>query len=203
VEKNWRRKRGTNSPICQFLSFRIFLSSSCSFVRPVSGDPEDLWDFGTVRHVGRQATVGRHIQVSGPPLTWEHHHGYTPSDGSSSDGRSSSSGSSQKSTSSSITTKGDLPPLPASPTKRHDEQATVRNAHTNGVDEDPARQRTPRREPSEDADDEYEYPDPYTVSAGAPQRQYSSRTHLEEELPDTTMLDSVVLPAIASVRFLL
>ncbi|EEB94488.1 hypothetical protein MPER_06688 [Moniliophthora perniciosa FA553] len=39
-----------------------------------SSDPEDLWDFGTVRHVSRPGTVGRKetpIQVSGPPLTWE------------------------------------------------------------------------------------------------------------------------------------
>lgn len=38
---------------------------------PASGDPEDLWDFGTVRHASRPGTIGRAqqnpIQVSGPP----------------------------------------------------------------------------------------------------------------------------------------
>lgn len=78
-----------------------------------------------------------------------------------------------------MTAKGDLPPLPsASPTtpKKYDQQATIRNG---GL----------ARESSDEYDDDYE---DHVVTQTVP---------VDDELPDTTMLDSVVLPAIASVCF--
>ena len=100
----------------------------------------------------------------------------------------------------SVSTKGDvLPPIPTrvSPTTpssgRFDAQATVRNAmvaesnHTlegSGSDE------------YEDYDDDL---DPYPAMSP----QHDNNKHLQDEIhvPDITMLDSVVLPAIASVSF--
>ena len=162
-------------------------------------DPEDLWDFGTVRHT---ATVGRAAQnpiaVSGPPLTWENN-GTTRSDGSSNSGGSSYSGSgrrgpSDSSTASTVTAKGELPPIPSqgppTPSKRtgsYDRQGTIRLAN-NSATSNNSNNSGLAREPSDE--DDYE---------GA----YAVRNHLggdvDDDLPDTTMLDSVVLPAIASV----
>ncbi|KAI0691984.1 kinase-like domain-containing protein [Cytidiella melzeri] len=147
------------------------------------GDPDDLWDFGTVRH----PTVGRakqsSITVSGPPLTWENN-GTTRSDGSSSSGRHSFNHKDRLEVASytdSASSKRDLPPLPPSnPTtpKKFDNQGTIR-------------QGTKPRESSDDYDDDYE-----------DHEEIQTRTHAgngDDELPDTTMLDSVVLPAIASL----
>ncbi|KAJ7459061.1 kinase-like domain-containing protein [Mycena galericulata] len=164
---------------------------------PASGDPEDLWDFGTVRHA---ATVGRsqnQIQVSGPPLTWENN-GTRRSDGSS-----GSSGS-YISTNSSITVKGDLPPLPPSPavSRRVDQQATVRH-----MPEPAAGSRNShhsvQREPSDEYEDD-DYDDQYSdyTARGESAAQLSEKlghVQLQDDLPDTTMLDSVILPAIASL----
>ncbi|TBU62536.1 Pkinase-domain-containing protein [Dichomitus squalens] len=170
-------------------------------------DPEDLWDFGTVRHAG---TVGRAapnpVQVSGPPLTWENN-GTTRtggSDDSSHSGGSSYSGSgrrgpSDSSVATTVNAKGDLPPIPGpgpatgppTPSKRsgsyNNDQATIRHGNSsNNVGL--GAPRTSRREPSDE--DDYE---------GA----YAVRNHIggdvDDDLPDTTMLDSVVLPAIASL----
>lgn len=59
---------------------------------------------------------------------------------------------------------------------------------------------TPRsiqREPS----DEYEdYDDQYLDTFPAQEDVLQHKPEIEDDLPDTTMLDSVVLPAIASVR---
>ncbi|KAI0785412.1 kinase-like domain-containing protein [Irpex lacteus] len=128
-----------------------------------SGDTEDLWDFGTVRH----PTVGRAkqstIQVSGPPLTWENN-GTTRSDGSSSSGRHSFTHKDRVQAAGytdSASSRRDLPPLPPSaPTTREN-----------------------------DYDDDYE--DQEIIRAQA--------ANGEDDLSDTTMLDSVVLPAIASL----
>ncbi|KAJ7492281.1 kinase-like domain-containing protein [Mycena latifolia] len=165
---------------------------------PASGDPEDLWDFGTVRHA---ATVGRsqnQVHVSGPPLTWENN-GTRRSDGSS-----DSSGS-YISTNSSITVKGDLPPLPPSPavsSRRSDHQATVRHMPPdNGGSR--IGNHAVQREPSDEYDDDYDdqYSDTYTTRAGSTTQLSEKMSHvqLEDDLPDTTMLDSVILPAIASL----
>ena len=154
------------------------------YIYSASGDPEDLWDFGTVRHVG---TVGRakqsQVQVSGPPLTWENN-GSVRSDGSSSSGRHSFNHKQRLQSPSytgSVTAKGDLPPLPGSPStpKKHDFQGTVRQSG-NGLS----------REPSEEYDDDFEDEDDI----------HNAPPPSDDDLPDTTMLDSVVLPAIASVR---
>ncbi|KAJ3933022.1 MAG: kinase-like domain-containing protein [Lentinula lateritia] len=206
---------------------------------PASGDPEDLWDFGTVRHVNDRGTVGRShnpVQVSGPPLTWENNgtHSY---DSSSSSGGSSfrrdssySHKSNASSHGSSVTmtpnNKGDLPPLPSSAKKSgssgsgsrySDQQATVRHmppaagATTTAA----AVASTPRsgnsrvvhREASDEYDDDFTYEDDEGYAGGYRQsdeilEEKISRTHLtddEVEVPDTTMLDSVILPAIASL----
>lgn len=120
------------------------------------------------------------MQVSGPPLTWENNG--THRTGSSSS--SSVSGYSRKDTSSlasSITAKGELPPLPPSApaTPQKLDQSTIRHG-ASGLS----------REPSDEYDDDYE---DQVVDARAHQGPG------DDELPDTTMLDSVVLPAIASV----
>ena len=79
-----------------------------------------------------------------------------------------------------------LPPLPTTPSKRgggsgrtgsYDQQATIRHGNNTAV----------AREPSDEDD--------YEGAYGAP----NHRGDVDDELPDTTMLDSVVLPAIASV----
>lgn len=147
-----------------------------------ANDPEDLWDFGTVRH---PATVGRakqsSITVSGPPLTWENN-GTTRSDGSSSSGHHSFNHNEREPetlySTESNSSKGDLPPLPATP-KKFDAQGTVRQANNKLS-----------KELSDEYDDDFEDQD-LDVQNRRPQG--------EDDLPDTTMLDSVVLPAIASV----
>ncbi|PSR72554.1 hypothetical protein PHLCEN_2v11547 [Hermanssonia centrifuga] len=154
-----------------------------------SGDPEDLWDFGTVRNA---STVGRSkanpVQVSGPPLTWEMN-GTTRSDGSSSSGSHSFGGHSftrrDLSGTSSLTAKGDLPPLPpsapATPKKLNDQ--TIRQA-VNGFNS---------MEHADEYDEDFEDQD---IQVRARQAVV-----VDDDLPepDTTMLDSVVLPAIASL----
>ncbi|THH23235.1 hypothetical protein EUX98_g7942 [Antrodiella citrinella] len=159
---------------------------------PTAGEPEDLWDFGTVRNA---ATVGRGhanpVQVSGPPLTWENN-GTTRSDGSGGSGNSvysrrDASHISGSSIASSVTAKAELPPIPqasapGTPTPKkfnQDQQATIR---TGGLS----------REPSDEYDDDFEDP------VADPRAQIVA---VDDELPDTTMLDSVVLPAIASRAF--
>ncbi|KAH7875581.1 kinase-like domain-containing protein [Lentinula edodes] len=183
---------------------------------PASGDPEDLWDFGTVRHVNDRGTVGRShnpVQVSGPPLTWENNgtHSY---DSSSSSGGSSfrrDSSYSHKSNASSHGSSVTMTP------NNKDQQATVRHmppaagATTTAA----AVASTPRsgnsrvvhREASDEYDDDFTYEDDEGYAGGYRQsdeilEEKISRTHLtddEVEVPDTTMLDSVILPAIASL----
>lgn len=168
-------------------------TSHPSRYRPASGDPEDLWDFGTVRHAGR--TVGRannSIKVSGPPLTWE-------MNGSGRADTSTSSISTKRTSSSS--TKGDLPPLPSSSPKSARppsvyEQATVRHMPSGGpssVNGQEAHERSPSDE--DKYEDQYDTTYPRGASIVGGKRSVED----DDELPDTTMLDSVILPAIASV----
>ncbi|KIJ66445.1 hypothetical protein HYDPIDRAFT_174534 [Hydnomerulius pinastri MD-312] len=162
---------------------------------PASGDPEDLWDFGTVRHAGRPGTVGRahnSIKVSGPPLTWEMN-GSTRSD-------ISTSSIATKRTSGSSITKTELPPLPSSPQSSRTpsvyEQATVRHMPSGG----PIPSKTQgahEREPSDEDDYDDQYVDTYPRGASIVQAKHEPED--DEDLPDTTMLDSVILPAIASL----
>jgi serine/threonine-protein kinase 24/25/MST4 len=125
------------------------------------------------------------VQVSGPPLTWENT-GSTRSDGSSASGKHSFNHKQRLQAAahvSSGSSKGDLPSLPQSnqtTPKKYDSQGTVRQAgNGNGLS----------REPSDEYDDDYDDDD---IHDGPPPS--------DDDLPDTTMLDSVVLPAIASVR---
>jgi serine/threonine-protein kinase 24/25/MST4 len=166
----------------------LLLLHRSSSLRSAATDPEDLWDFGTVRTVARPGTIGRAsgVQTSGPPLTWDYN-STTRSRASSGSGASIASANGSRrdpsaetdtTVASSITAKPDRLPALAdrSTPRKHDQQATVRHGvvgsnEGNGV----------RREPSDEYDD--------------------LEDHLpEDDLPDTTMLDSVVLPAIASVR---
>ncbi|KAH7886245.1 kinase-like domain-containing protein [Phlebopus sp. FC_14] len=159
---------------------------------PASGDPEDLWDFGTVRHTGRPGTVGRatnSITVSGPPLTWEMN---------SSSSTAAVNPSVTKRTSGSTSTKTELPPLPASPQSSRSvggyEQATVRHMPSGGLNAND-KKTSHEREPSDEDDYDDQYVDTYPRGATAIEK----RDPEEDELPDTSMLDSVILPAIASL----
>ncbi|KAJ8084896.1 hypothetical protein PM082_003673 [Marasmius tenuissimus] len=168
---------------------------------PGGTDPEDLWDFGTVRHASRPATIGR-AQVSGPPLTWEND-GNHRADASHSSG--SSSIRSRASASSSITAKGDLPPLPSEARgSKMSDQSTVRRmppevaAASAGGSR--MSQRSVQREPSdeyEDYDDQYEGERRFNGEDEIEEKM--SQTHIDDDVPDTSMLDSVILPAIASL----
>ncbi|PBL00249.1 Pkinase-domain-containing protein [Armillaria gallica] len=173
---------------------------------PASGDPEDLWDFGTVRHAsGRPATIGRAnpIPNSGPPLTWEND-GSVRSDTESSFSRRSGSTDSSNHTSSTLTvTAAATKPLPNTPQaqRKYDRQATVRHAPPPPPENGSRLAHRPvQREPSDEYDDDqdsqyasYANSEPDVIEEKLAQAQ------LEDEVPDTTMLDSVILPAIASL----
>jgi hypothetical protein len=82
-----------------------------------------------------------------------------------------------------------------------DQQATVRHLPAGGAGSAGSRssRRTVQREPSDEYEDyDDQYPDPYP-SQGSVVQQKLGQVQLEDDLPDTTMLDSVILPAIASV----
>ncbi|KAI4518215.1 Pkinase-domain-containing protein [Schizophyllum commune Tattone D] len=163
---------------------------------PQSGDPEDLWDFGTVRHVN---TVGRsqsNIQVSGPPLTWENDDKLSRASDSSSIRVATQRGvgGSTSSRASSTTAKGDLPPLPPqAQSRKFDTQSTVRHAPTAAAKSGHA-----PREPSDEYDD---YGDQYVDDEAVDNLngKFSGVQLEDDEVADTTMLDSVILPAIASL----
>ncbi|KAI5115709.1 hypothetical protein M0805_004055 [Coniferiporia weirii] len=171
---------------------------------------DDLWDFGTVRHVGRQSTIGRkdaanlgyannanaYANANGPPISpprarqnVQAHTNGTPT-GPRRTG-------SEISLQSSVSTKNDrLPPLPPSvpqtPTMSsyNDSQATVRHA-------EPPVQSSVALQLADDEEEDYgELLDPEPYPPMAP--QHDNNRHLQD-LPDTAMLDSVVLPAIASL----
>jgi serine/threonine-protein kinase 24/25/MST4 len=83
--------------------------------------------------------------------------------------------------------KGDhLPPIPPPPAKKYDVEATVKHALPKGSGTARA---TVQREPSDEFDD---YDEDFTHHEG-------QNGNGDTELPDTTLLDSVVLPALASV----
>ncbi|KAF8956093.1 kinase-like domain-containing protein [Flammula alnicola] len=162
-----------------------------------NGDPEDLWDFGTVRHGGRPNTIGRSqnsVRASGPPLTWENDG--TPTKRHEESPQSPSRRVSGSSYTSSVTTKGELPPLPPSAGTPRFEQSTVRHMPPpTEVRTSPVVEQHP--DDYEDYDDQFV--DTYSSAKGSMIHQKMQDIHLEDELPDTTMLDSVILPAIASL----
>jgi serine/threonine-protein kinase 24/25/MST4 len=144
------------------------------------GDEDDLWDFGTVRH---SATMGR---AQGPVMAEGLANGsirsrVSPRSNEAYEGphnREESQGTSQGS---SITVKGEI--ATRKPNKDDEYEGTVRRSAP------PAR--VPPREPSDDYDDEYDRD--YPEYSGLPPPS-------DDDVPDSTMLDSVVLPTIASVR---
>ncbi|TRM61607.1 kinase-like domain-containing protein [Schizophyllum amplum] len=161
---------------------------------PQNGDPEDLWDFGTVRHAGTVGRAHTNIQVSGPPLTWENDESKPSRASETSSIRAATQRGSTSSRSSQATAKGELPPLPAqaqaSP-RKFDTQSTVRHAPIAKAAHAP-------REPSDEYDD---YGDQY-VDDDAVDRideKFSGVQLEDDDVADTTMLDSVILPAIASL----
>lgn len=153
-----------------------------------TSDPEDLWDFGTVRHVG--ATIGR----TQHKLTIDDHGGRntntpgyhltpTPSDITGTTAHDHQ----QPINYSPIADKNDkLPPIPPPPVKKYDVEATVKHALPKGPGTTRA---TVQREPSDEFDD---YDGDFVHHEG-------QNGNGDTELPDTTLLDSVVLPALASV----
>ncbi|KAF9786881.1 kinase-like domain-containing protein [Thelephora terrestris] len=151
-------------------------------------DPEDLWDFGTVRHVG--ATVGRaqHNQVT------DDHGGrnggisaYSITPTPSTIIGATAYDHKQPADHSPIANKGDhLPPIPPPPVKKYDVEATVKHALPKVTGTARA---TVQREPSDEPDD---YDEDFVHNEGR-------NGNGDAELPDTTLLDSVVLPALASL----
>ena len=86
-----------------------------------------------------------------------------------------------------IANKSDhLPPIPPPPAKKYDVEATVKHA----LPKDPGTARaTVQRESSDEYDD---YDEDFAHNEGP-------NGNGDTELADTTLLDSVVLPALASV----
>ena len=175
-----------------------------TFRRHESENLEDLWDFGTVRHGGRPNTIGRaqhSIRATGPPLTWENNETAPRYDGRP----VSQLRISDPARSSPVTERNDrsLPPIPPSSanssgfqqsTVRHMQPVENRGTHGGVPVQDGA------SEDYEDYDDQY--PDTYSSTKSSMVQQKLQELQLEDEVPDTTMLDSVVLPAIASVSFI-
>ncbi|KAF8743700.1 hypothetical protein AX14_001226 [Amanita brunnescens Koide BX004] len=152
---------------------------------PQNGDAEDLWDFGTVRSTARPATMGRaqaYKHAAGEPRIWESEEDW-PDD------------SAQAGEEIPITHNRDLPPLPTTPGKpRRFNQDTVRHVPATAA-ERVGNQRPLERERSDGYD---EYEGPYSAKVDGLRHQLED-AQLDDELADTTLLDSVVLPAIASL----
>ena len=174
--------------------------------RSAGADPEDLWDFGTVRHVARPGTLGKATARTENGLTYPQpvpdlDTNYVPHHNSNGVRPPSMSASSMSSSSSStITVKGELPPLPGKRVTYQDQnrdQGTVRT--------------TPKRnrEGSYDSSHSGSSDESDKERRAEAVRRQMADVHLEDEadaeiddddLEERTMLDSVVLPAIASVR---
>ena len=154
-----------------------------------------MWDFGTVRH----KTIGRSsVRAAGPPLTWENDGREPVEEYSGSRHRSNNnSGGSIRS----YSTAKNVSAARNSPRSSQFEPDTVRTAHNPvaSAPRSPTKSHHSAREPSDEYDDyDDQYEDDYAAKLDAMQNK-TGDLHLDEELPDTTMLDSVVLPAIASV----
>lgn len=153
-----------------------------------NSDPEDLWDFGTVRHVG--ATVGR--PQHNPAIDDHGGRNCNPSAYPTTPTPSTITGTTaydhkQSIDYPSVANKGDnLPPIPPPPAKKYDVEATVKHALPKGSGTARA---TIQRESSDEYDD---YDEDFVHHEG-------QNGNGDTELPDTTLLDSVVLPALASV----
>lgn len=166
--------------------------------RMSNGDPDDMWDFGTVRHSGK--TIGRSsVRAAGPPLTWEND-GREPEEYSGSRHKNIGSGGSIRSYSTAKNVGSSAPrDSPRSSQFEPDTVRTAQNPVAASAPRSPVKSHHSVREPSEEYDDyDDQYEDDYTAKLGAMQSK-AEDLHLDDDLPDTTMLDSVVLPAIASV----
>ncbi len=205
---------------------------------------DDMWDFGTVRHVSKQSTVGRasahhnsvhtnnssssnnsygnvttHRPPPSPPVSRQSVHVNTnvPPHGVHRTG-------SEISLSSPVQQHKNerLPPLPppapGTPTSSvgasaaagpagaaaYDNQATVRNGLPSDSQSKPPispqkAKSSLTRDLSEDLDDDEDDYGELLEGAGQPYPPMIPQ-HDHMAMPDTAMLDSVVLPAIASVR---
>ena len=159
-----------------------------------------------MRHGGRN-TVGRSqnsMRMSGPPLTWENN--VSPQQ-SNENPPSSPRRASTSSNSASVTAKGEFPPLPlpASSPKPQFQQSTVRHMLPGTIEKPQSSPTTAVPQPQAHPHPQFEdYDDQYVVdtfsSAKSGILHKIQDTQLDDEdVPDTTMLDSVILPAIASV----
>jgi serine/threonine-protein kinase 24/25/MST4 len=175
--------------------------------RPSSGDPEELWDFETVRHASRSATIAHFNPTpeAEPPLIRENR-GMARQDGSS-DTFSIRLGSVPPASSSEYAfsiAKDKLPLSRPSATRtptEFDRQATVRQEPTAGVGAagSGVGQRTVQQEPS---DEHKGYNDQHLPSypfQGKVLQPKPGQVQLENNLPDTMVLDTVIFPAIGSV----
>jgi hypothetical protein len=155
-----------------------------------------------VRHAGGQATVGRSHNKSGVQpqderLTWS---GTRRGDNSSgvSSGTSSTltvtpngvrpEPSDTSTVVATITAKGELPPIPVKASEKYNREATVKHGLQNGVPEAKMRITTS----SESLDEYDEYDDDY-------HEQANFNNGDADDLPPASILDTVVLPALASV----
>lgn len=184
-EERNRKKNATPCKTCNFDVLAARFTFNHLFSRPQNGDPEDLWDFGTVRSTARPATVGRaqaYKHATGEPHIWESEEDWP-------DGASAQAGEEVPR----YANDRDLPPLPATPGKPiRFNQGTVRHAPV-AATENAGNHRPIERERSGGYDD-YE-----GAKIDGLQHQMED-AQLDDELTDTTLLDSVVLPAIASVN---
>ena len=141
------------------------------------------------------------MRVSGPPLTWENNASPQRSNEHS---PSSPRRFSISSNNSSIKAKGELPPLPqsASSQKTQFQQSTVRHMPPGTIEKPQSSPTTVVSQPQapqvEDYDDQYEV-DTFSSAKSGILHKIQDMQLDDDDLPDTTMLDSVILPAIASV----
>jgi len=193
-----------------------------SKLRNGDGEVDDLWDFGTIRHGAR--TIGRSsIRLSGLPLAREKDDLPHNRDSDGLDESIQLRRGHASSTSPSMSAKSDLPSTPSdresvrpgiestsSPSKTRFERDTLKNASVRNVPDNCGQpvatdyaipQRSHISGQTESLDDYEEYGDNYSTKTGA-MRQKMAEMHIEEDDindTDTTMLDSVILPVIASV----
>lgn len=206
---------------------RVFSTSSLLLISPSelrngNGETDDLWDFGTIRHGAR--TIGRSsIKLSGLPLAREKDDLPHNRDSDGSDESTQLRRGHASSTSPSMSAKSDLPSTPSdresirlgiesasSPSKTRFERDTLKTASVRNVPDNRGQpiatdyaipQRSHRSGQTELLDEEYGNNYTYSTKTGA-MRQKMAEMHIEEDDfndTDTTMLDSVILPAIASV----
>ncbi|KAG8748940.1 putative protein serine/threonine kinase [Serendipita sp. 396] len=170
-------------------------------------DPEDMWDFGTMRHVG--ATIGRTAPV--PSIEEEEPYihvpnGRDPSSGSSSSGGSTvyAHGNGQSSSTTLTNLKQDLPlpPPPVSGTRMNGNGVGTPSGNVNKALPTPDRIEeggTIRRViANRETRHHHTRDDSYGSTNSEELRREMERAQLSSP-PPPTMLDSVVLPAIASL----